>query len=143
MLRSGLISAIYDQTLLLQAQDLGDATAITLMGTDVERIVVNLKNIHESWASILEVGIAIWLLERQLWVACVVPVVICFGRTLSLINRSATTSLTWFPRVCVRYDAALESIRRCSEAMDRTSTEKTCSNLKHASRYEISANART
>jgi ATP-binding cassette subfamily C (CFTR/MRP) protein 1 len=86
MLRSGLISAIYDQTLLLQAQDLGDATAITLMGTDVERIVVNLKNIHESWASILEVGIAIWLLERQLWVACVVPVVICFGRTLSWIN---------------------------------------------------------
>lgn len=80
MLRSGLISAIYDRTLLLQSNKLRDAAAITLMGTDVERIVVNMKNFHESWASILEVGIAIWLLERQLWVACLVPLVISLGK---------------------------------------------------------------
>lgn len=78
-IRSGLISIIYEQTLLLPSGDLGDAAAITLMGTDVERIVVNLRNIHESWATILEVGVALWLLERQLWVACIVPIVICLG----------------------------------------------------------------
>jgi hypothetical protein len=52
------------------------------MGTDVERIIVSLKIIHQYWASVLEVGMAIRLLERQLWIACVVDVIICLGRTL-------------------------------------------------------------
>lgn len=56
--------------------DLQDSAAITLMGTDVERIVVSFKAIHEVWASLLDVGVAVWLLERQLFVACVVPAII-------------------------------------------------------------------
>jgi hypothetical protein len=50
---------IYGQTIEMTAADLTDSAAITLMGTDVERIVANLKNLHEAWASIIEVGIAI------------------------------------------------------------------------------------
>jgi ATP-binding cassette subfamily C (CFTR/MRP) protein 1 len=49
------------------------------MGTDVERGATNLQAIHEAWAAILDVGVAIWLLERQLGVACLVPVIICIG----------------------------------------------------------------
>ncbi|OOF98777.1 hypothetical protein ASPCADRAFT_394152 [Aspergillus carbonarius ITEM 5010] len=75
-IRSGLISMIYAQTSRLKASDINDSAAITLMGTDVERVVQSQKTIHETWASVLEVGIAIWLLERQLLVACVVPAVI-------------------------------------------------------------------
>jgi hypothetical protein len=70
---------IYDQTIGMTAGDLNDSAAITLMGTDVERIVANLKNMHEAWASIIELGVAIWLLERQVGVACLIPLVISLG----------------------------------------------------------------
>lgn len=52
------------------------------MGTDVERIVQSLRVIHELWASILEVGIAVWLLARQVGAASVLPVVICVGASV-------------------------------------------------------------
>lgn len=79
MMRSGLISMIYDQTIDMTTADLTDSTAITLMGTDVERIMANLKNLHEAWASIIEVGIAIWLLEREIGVVCFIPLVTSLG----------------------------------------------------------------
>lgn len=60
---------------------LKDSEAITLIGTDVERIVSNLRNVHEIWASVLEVGVAIWLLEREIWIACLVPLVISLGNS--------------------------------------------------------------
>jgi hypothetical protein len=88
------------------------------MGTDVERIVISLKNIHESWASILEVGVAIWLLERQVWVACVVPIVICLGKILSRTNQCIPRLMTLYTSLCVRHDTDVESIRKRSEAMD-------------------------
>lgn len=72
---------IYDQTIDMTAANLTDSAAITLMGTDVERIVANLKNLHEAWASIIEVGIAIWLLERELGIACFIPLVISLGKS--------------------------------------------------------------
>lgn len=76
MTRAGLVSMIYDKTMMLKAKDLKDAKAITLMGTDMERILNAIKNMHETWASIIQACIAIWLLERQVYVACVVPTLI-------------------------------------------------------------------
>jgi ATP-binding cassette, subfamily C (CFTR/MRP), member 1 len=75
MIRSGLISMIYQQTTLLKANDLKDKAGVTLMDTDVEQIVTNLQAMHEAWAALLDVRVAIWLLERQLGVACLVSVI--------------------------------------------------------------------
>jgi membrane-bound metal-dependent hydrolase YbcI (DUF457 family) len=50
------------------------------MGTDVERIVASMGYMHELWATVIEVGVAIYLLARQVSVAAVVPVVICLGK---------------------------------------------------------------
>lgn len=50
------------------------------MGTDVERIVVGFRTIHELWASIVEITIAVYLLKEQVYVACLVPGVIVLGR---------------------------------------------------------------
>lgn len=49
---------------------------MTLMSADMERIVHGWQTMHEIWSNGAEVGIAIYLLERQLGVACVVPVVL-------------------------------------------------------------------
>ncbi|KAK0656433.1 ABC transporter [Cercophora newfieldiana] len=76
-IRSGLIASIYRHTTSLQATAVKDSAAITLMGTDVERIVQSIRLLHELWACIPEAAVGIWLLARQLGVASVVPMVIC------------------------------------------------------------------
>ena len=53
--------------------DLGDIDGLTLMGADVERISTGFRTIHEVWASPIEIIIAVYLLERQIFVACAVP----------------------------------------------------------------------
>ena len=89
-IRGGLIAAIYRQTLELRTEDLGTASAITLMGTDVERIATGMRDIHEIWASPIDIGLAVWLLERQLAVSCIVPVILSLGRWTTLLISAPT-----------------------------------------------------
>ncbi|KAF5859185.1 hypothetical protein ETB97_003197 [Aspergillus alliaceus] len=102
MTRAGLISTIYDQTLGLRPEDLTDTAAITLMGTDVERIVNSLRSLHEAWASILEAVVAIWLLKRQVWIACLAPLIIALTSIFAMIPvsaRSGQAQTQWIDRV--------------------------------------------
>ncbi|KAL4908813.1 hypothetical protein BDW74DRAFT_187329 [Aspergillus multicolor] len=102
MMRAGLISMIYDQTMSLTATQISDSAAITLMGTDAERIIANLKNLHEAWASVIELGVAIWLLERQLGIACFIPLVVSLGSVVAMIpisSRSGQAQKQWVERV--------------------------------------------
>ncbi|KAK9772947.1 hypothetical protein SCAR479_10457 [Seiridium cardinale] len=75
-MRGALIGLIYQKTMELRSVDVGDVTAVALMGTDVERIGQSLLMAHEIWGSLLDIAVAIWLLERQLFIACVAPVLI-------------------------------------------------------------------
>ncbi|KAF9875181.1 ABC transporter [Colletotrichum karsti] len=101
MLRAGLTSLIFRQTVSLKADDLKDSAAVTLMGTDVERIVTTFAMFHEIWASVLEVGIAVFLLQQQIAVASVVPVVISIVCVLGVIpisrniGKAQTTWIEW------------------------------------------------
>ena len=72
-LRGGLISLIYQQTIQARSVDLGEIDGVTLMGTDVERIVGSFRSIHELWCSFLDIAVAIYLLERQVGLACLIP----------------------------------------------------------------------
>jgi len=76
MARAGLVSIIYNKIARLNIKDLDPATSMTLMSADMERIVQGWQTMHEIWSNIIEVGLAIYLLERQLGVACVVPVAV-------------------------------------------------------------------
>lgn len=76
MLRAGLVTLIYDSTLELRAETLRGSAAITLAGTDVQRVVDQCAAIHELWASLVEVAVGIWLLNRQVGLASLVPVVV-------------------------------------------------------------------
>ncbi|PYH55518.1 uncharacterized protein BO96DRAFT_466806 [Aspergillus niger CBS 101883] len=78
-IRGSLLAAVYAQTLKRRSGDMGTDTAITLMGTDVERISTSLRDIHEIWASPIDIGLALWLLERQLAVSCLMPVILSLG----------------------------------------------------------------
>ncbi len=76
MVRAGLVSMIYRKTGALNLKDVDPATSMTLMSADMERIVQGWQTMHEVWGNAIEVGIAIYLLEKQLGVACAVPVAV-------------------------------------------------------------------
>jgi ABC-type multidrug transport system fused ATPase/permease subunit len=74
--RGFLASAIYRKTTEAQVTASGDSAALTLMSTDIERIIQGSLNIHEFWANTLEVGLACWLLSRQIGAAFVAPLIV-------------------------------------------------------------------
>lgn len=85
-LRGGLVSLVYQHTVQGRAVDSGEIEGLTLMGTDVDRIATSLRSIHELWGSLLDISIAIYLLERQVLVACLVPAIITLRTCLALFN---------------------------------------------------------
>ena len=100
--RGSLLGLIYGHTLKTRAVDLGEITAITVMGTDVERICLGVRSIHLSWSAILDIGIATWLLERQLGAACVAPILLTLvfmsiGAVLS--GKSNIAQRVWIEKV--------------------------------------------
>jgi ATP-binding cassette subfamily C (CFTR/MRP) protein 1 len=74
MMRGQLISMLYDKATDISITTADPTAALTLMSADIERIDVGWRTAHEIWANLLEIGIAVYLLERQLGVACLIPV---------------------------------------------------------------------
>ncbi|AEO61238.1 ABC transporter [Thermothelomyces thermophilus ATCC 42464] len=85
MLRAGLVSIIYRKTSTVSLRGIDPATSMTLMSADIERIVQGFQTMHEIWGNSIEVALAIYLLERQLGVACVVPVAVSIFSLLGSI----------------------------------------------------------
>jgi ATP-binding cassette subfamily C (CFTR/MRP) protein 1 len=76
MARGSLVTLIFDKTLRMSTSVVSDSAAITLMSTDIERIGSGMREIHEVYASIIEVAIALWLLARLLNLAMIASTVI-------------------------------------------------------------------
>lgn len=103
MIRGSLISTIGWKVgrLRLYAQSDSHA-AVSLMSTDMERIILGLQFIHEIWAAVIQSSIATYLLGRQMGVACVAPVVIvviCSGATIWSSGRSTAHQKKWMEAV--------------------------------------------
>ncbi|KAK2939263.1 AAA ATPase domain [Fusarium oxysporum f. sp. vasinfectum] len=76
MVRGGLMTMIYSKMMKLPTDDLGESSAVTLMGNDVETLIEKLHMLLvESWANTLTVGTAMYLLAAQLGAVCVAPIV--------------------------------------------------------------------
>ena len=71
--RGSLVSLLYRGTLPMSSASVREASAVTLMSADVERVGTGMRYMHEVWASPIDIGLAIWLLEQQLGVASVAP----------------------------------------------------------------------
>ncbi|PYI24792.1 P-loop containing nucleoside triphosphate hydrolase protein [Aspergillus violaceofuscus CBS 115571] len=105
--RGALLATVYSQTLELGAADQGCTSALTLLGTDVERIATGLRDVHEIWASPIDIGLAVWLLGRQLAVSCIVPVVLsllCILVIAKVCKLKNQAQREWIERVEGRID---------------------------------------
>ncbi len=83
VIRGGLIGLIYEKLshAPLGSAEASDSAVMTLIGTDVERIGETwYMFISEIWASVIQLSIAVWLLERQLGAVCVAPVILALGQ---------------------------------------------------------------
>lgn len=58
-----------------------DGAALTLMSTDIEGIADGIKEMHEIWASLIELGVAVYLLQRYIGYACFFTVIPAIGRS--------------------------------------------------------------
>ncbi|KAM5457773.1 hypothetical protein McanCB56680_004140 [Microsporum canis] len=77
MIRGCLVSAVGRKTLQLNTHSVEDPkAAVTLMSIDVERIIFGLRSFHEFWANAIQAGFLVFLLERQLGIVFIVPLVI-------------------------------------------------------------------
>lgn len=74
MARGQLISMLYDKATDISITAADPTAALTLMSADIERIDTGWRTAHDVWANLVEIAIAIFLLERQLGVACLIPV---------------------------------------------------------------------
>lgn len=95
MLRGSLVSMIFEKALNLSATTQHEASAMTAMGIEIERIAAGLQVVHDTWGSFLEVILGLWLLYYQLWIADAVPILISIGKPITnskprFIVRSST-----------------------------------------------------
>ncbi|KAF9878386.1 hypothetical protein CkaCkLH20_03878 [Colletotrichum karsti] len=88
-MRGSLVSAVYSKTTQIDAARCDMTTAVPLISTDMERIIAGFKDVHEIWANTLQVAIAVWLLYRELGIACVAPAVVAAVSSLGSMLMSA------------------------------------------------------
>lgn len=67
---------LYTKTADLSITAADPAVSMILMSADVERITTGWQTMNEIWASLIEVALAIYLLKRQLGVACILPLAV-------------------------------------------------------------------
>ncbi|KAL8722266.1 MAG: hypothetical protein Q9225_001213 [Loekoesia sp. 1 TL-2023] len=108
MARGGLISMMFDKTPLVQANGADPASSLTLMSADIERITNGWQTMHECWANVVEVAVAIYLLERQLGVACVIPLgvaIVSFLGSVFVMNLVVQRQALWLEAIERRISA--------------------------------------
>ena len=89
-MRGSIIGLVYQKSLGLDLNVSGVSLegALTLISTDIETAVQGLVHVHELWAGIVEIGIGIYLLYRQLGAACAMPIGFTFGECPYLLQYS-------------------------------------------------------
>ncbi|KAI7229242.1 multidrug resistance-like protein [Hortaea werneckii] len=76
MIRGLLFGAICEKSLQLSNYETSKQSAITLISADTESINLGLRNMHEVWANIIELAVAIYLLQREVGAIAAVPLFI-------------------------------------------------------------------
>ena len=102
MTRSILVTEIYNKATKARIGNGDDTAVLTLMSTDMERIRMGLRSLHEMWASIIQAALAGWMLYERLGVVFVAPmavVIACFAGLGVLINFTGDSQRAWMEGV--------------------------------------------
>ncbi|KAM0274379.1 hypothetical protein ACHAQH_007916 [Verticillium albo-atrum] len=102
MTRGCLSATIYKKTTEAKLADAGDAAAVTLMSTDTDRVILGFHQLHDFWASPIEIAIGCWFLERELGASFVAPIVLiafCAAGTSIVGRLSGERQVRWMSQI--------------------------------------------
>lgn len=86
----------------LEASKAKDSAAVTLMSTDIEGVASGLQKIHDIWASVIELGLGVYLLQRQVGTACflvLVPTILSSLATARVARGMGPARVLWNRKV--------------------------------------------
>ncbi|KAJ5709843.1 hypothetical protein N7493_009435 [Penicillium malachiteum] len=102
MLRSILVTETFITATKARIGTNNDSAALTLMSTDIERIRMGFRQLHDIRASIIQVALCAWMLYRDLGVVFLAPiglVIICFIGLAILMNFIGAAQRRWMSLV--------------------------------------------
>jgi ABC-type bacteriocin/lantibiotic exporter with double-glycine peptidase domain len=102
MLRSILVTETFITATKARIGTGDDTAALTLMSTDIERIRMGFRQLHDIWASVIQVALSAWMLNSQLGVVFVAPigvVILCFISLVILMNFIGNAQRDWMALV--------------------------------------------
>ncbi|KAI1857175.1 uncharacterized protein JN550_013412 [Neoarthrinium moseri] len=109
MIRGGLVALIFEKTLRVDAAKAREGDAISLMSADIEGIEPGIGIVHEVWAAMVELGIALYLLEIQVGAACffvVIPATTAWLITSRLMKAMRPARMIWGKAIKERVSAS-------------------------------------
>lgn len=98
MARSILVTEIFIKATKARIGTGDDTAALTLMSTDIERIDMGFRSLHDIWSSIIRVALAGWMLYNQLgavFIARMGVVIVCFVGLMILMNFTGDSQRAW------------------------------------------------
>lgn len=98
MIRSILVTETFIKATQARIGTGDDSAALTLMSTDMERIELGFRPLHDIWASVIQVALASWMLYRQLGIVFVAPmgvVTVSFIGLATLVKFTGDSQRAW------------------------------------------------
>lgn len=81
----------------MQAGIADEARSVTLMGTDIDRLVTSLEALCEAVPRLIELFIGIWLLADRLGWVCVAPIIVIMRQYFMQYLLSFKSNVLKFP----------------------------------------------
>ncbi|KND86292.1 ABC transporter C family member 8 [Tolypocladium ophioglossoides CBS 100239] len=113
--RGGLVALIFAKVVDLEAATAKDSAAVTLMSTDIDGIASGLQKIHDLWASVIELSLGMYLLQRQVGAACfliLVPAVLSSLATARVARGMGPARMLWNAKVQKRVSTTSSTLNQ-------------------------------
>ncbi|KAF3389371.1 Multidrug resistance-associated protein 1 [Penicillium rolfsii] len=84
MLRGGLMALVFQHMMDLPLGSTDESSAMALLGSDIEMLAEYFFSVVcETWANVFQLALATWLLQTQVGVVCIAPILVAIGFTAS------------------------------------------------------------
>ncbi|KHN96132.1 ABC transporter [Metarhizium album ARSEF 1941] len=143
--RGSLTAMIFSKTLKMSASSTSEAEAITLMSADIDRIGSSMSLIHELYASVIELALALWLLYRLLGMAILAPIVwviLCLVAAMPLARAAANAQIPWLEAIETRLTGTAKALGNMKAIKMTGLTDIICSRIAGLRNDEIRASLR-
>ncbi|KAK4898085.1 hypothetical protein LTR49_027887 [Elasticomyces elasticus] len=114
-MRGGLIALLYRKLLDVETGFAPESAPAALASVDMEKITFGLHSLHDTWAGMIEMCIAAYLLGSRLHLTAIGPILVCIvcvvlGAVIAIIGGRAQRR--WLEATETRVDLTSDTLRR-------------------------------